>query len=165
MPIFSEFCRKLAKKQYVCYNNYMKTKRAFTLLELVVVLAVTAIALSLVSVVCAQANAFFVTKKLGVARQAELTEFQSTFSNCLEQYQTAEYSLIVSQPKNFITFNSPYGQSIIKFEDMSLWNNQEIIKTFKQIENVTLTATSNFIQCTLVFDEQVSHTLVFNKRS
>lgn len=142
----------------------MKSKKAFTLLELTIVLAVVAIATLCVAVVYAQANAFFVSKKTSSARQSELISFQSAFDSELQNFQSASFVVTPCENQNNIVFTSGQNQTTISFYDQTLWHNQTPVKEFRYIQDVTFNVKNNFIQCNLVFDQDYTQKLVFLKR-
>ena len=148
----------------LCYNKGMKSKKGFTLLELSIVIAVSAVAMAMLSVVMVQANGFVATKNLLTARLTETEAFEKTFSLAIEEFQTINYSLQNAEDQNQLVFAGPGGDKTILFQENRLWKNEIALQEFQEIESVSFSAKNNIIKCTLNFDESTTHTLIFTKR-
>ena len=148
----------------LCYNKYMKSKKGFTLLELSIVIAVSAIAMAMLAVVMVQANTFVANKNLLTARLTETESFQKTFALALEEFQSVEYSIQPTESANQIVFAGQSANATILFQENALWKNNESLAEFHEIQNVSFTNNDNIIKCTLTFDESTTHTLIFTKR-
>ena len=148
----------------LCYNKGMKSKKGFTLLELSIVIAVSAIAMAMLAVVMVQANTFVANKNLLTARLTETESFQKTFALALEEFQSVEYSIQPTESANQIVFAGQSENATILFQENALWKNEESLAEFHEIQNVSFTNNDNIIKCTLTFDESTTHTLIFTKR-
>ena len=148
----------------LCYNKYMKLKKGFTLLELSIVLAVSAIAMAMLSVVMLQTNTFVANKNLQTARLTETQDFQKSFSLAIEEFQSLDYSIQNVENTNQIVFLGQGESNVILFQENTLWKNEESLAEFQEIQNVSFTNNDNIIKCNLAFDEKTTHTLIFTKR-
>lgn len=148
----------------LCYNKYMKLKKGFTLLELSIVLAVSAIAMAMLSVVMMQTSAFVANKNLQTARLTETQDFQKSFSLAIEEFQSLDYSVQNAENQSQIVFLGQGESNVILFQENTLWKNEESLAEFQEIQNVSFTNNDNIIKCTLAFDENTTHTLIFTKR-
>jgi prepilin-type N-terminal cleavage/methylation domain-containing protein len=142
----------------------MKSKKGFTLLELSIVLAVSAVAMAMLAVVMMQTNAFVANKNLLTARLAETQKFEKTFALAIEEFQTLDYSLQSVSNTSQIVFVGQGASNVVLFQQNALWKNQESLEQFKEIKNVNFLAQDNIIKCKLFFDESTTHTLIFTKR-
>lgn len=157
-------CHIIAKNQKLCYNKYMKSKKGFTLLELSIVLAVSAVAMAMLAVVMIQTNAFVANKNLHVARLTETQKFEKTFALAIAEFQSLDYTLESAEELSQIVFAGQDNTNVILFHENALWKNQENLYQFHEIKNVSFTNNDNIIKCKLFFDESTTHTLIFTKR-
>ena len=148
----------------LCYNKSMKSKKGFTLLELSIVLAVSAVAMAMLSVVMLQTNAFVANKNLLTARLSETENFEKTFNFALEEFQSLDYSFQTAEDGLEIVFAGQGTNSTILFQENTLWKDAESLASFQEIQNVSFEAQDNIIKCKLLFDENTTHTLIFTKR-
>ncbi|MBQ2713941.1 MAG: type II secretion system protein [Clostridia bacterium] len=142
----------------------MKSKKGFTLLELSIVIAVSAIAMAMLSVVMMQTNSFVATKNLQTARLTETESFEKTFALAIEEFQSLGYSIQNAENQSQIVFWGQGESNVILFQENTLWKNEESLAEFQEIQNVSFTNNDNIIKCTLAFDENTTHTLIFTKR-
>lgn len=142
----------------------MKSKKGFTLLELSIVIAVSAIAMAMLSVVMVQANGFVANKNLSVAMLNETQNFEKSFSLAIEEFQSVNYSISPTNNQSQIVFTGQGASQTISFADNTLWKNQQALGEFQKIQNVSFSTQNNIIKCMLMFDENTTHTLIFTKR-
>ena len=142
----------------------MKLKKGFTLLELSIVIAVSAVAMAMLSVVMVQANAFVANKNMQTVRLTETQTFEKTFSLTLEEFQTLEYSLENAENQNQIVFVGQGQNQTIMFQANTLWKNEVALEEFHEIKNVNFSTENNIIKCTLIFGENITQNLIFTKR-
>ena len=148
----------------LCYNKSMKSKKGFTLLELSIVLAVSAVAMAMLSVVMVQTNAFVANKNLLTARLSETQTFEKTFALAIEEFQVLDYSIQNAENKSQIVFWGQGESNVILFQENTLWKDEQSLASFQEIQNVSFEAQDNIIKCKLLFDENTTHTLIFTKR-
>lgn len=146
----------------------MKTKKAFTLVELSVVLAVGAVVGAVLSMIFVHANNFVSIKTATSARMTDTRNFQTIFDGALEQVQQQEFELVPtplpSSQINFLTAQPELQNITINFAEKCLWQNTQKLATFTTVKSITFQTDDTLIVCKLHFDENTVCTLTFNKR-
>lgn len=142
----------------------MRTKKGFTLIELSLVLAVSAIAMAMLSFAIVQAKGFTEAKQRISTLQTETENFQKAFSGALEDVQSTEFVLESATSQSFVEF-SGVETCILKFENKNLWKNNQSLEVFHYLSEVQFSTEGNVIRCVLEFEGDYFQTLVFVKRA
>jgi len=140
-------------------------KKGFTLIELTVAMAVSAIAMSMLVFCIISINSFLQIKQQQLTYLEDVTSFKTTIQTVLENYQTNNFS-VVEQANSLPSFSleSESQNYLINFSDNALYNNGQLVKRFENIDTVNFTTKDNLIKCNLEYGENYIYTIILDKR-
>ncbi|MDD4815699.1 MAG: prepilin-type N-terminal cleavage/methylation domain-containing protein [Clostridia bacterium] len=142
-----------------------KNKKGFTLVELTVAMAISAIAMSMLVFCLMSINSFLKSKQLQTAYIDELIFFKTSLVSVFENYQTNSFVLnqqtIVSQNLIFTAESQDY---VINYSENSLFNNGQKIEDFNYINSVGFSTQGNLVKCNVKYGEDLTYTIILNKR-
>lgn len=147
----------------------MKSKKGYTLSELAVAMAVSAVIMSLVVMFCMSINTYIQTKKTLTAVNQEVEVAEDLINRFLEQYQSSEYNFTISTDcKVLNVFQLVEGNEELKntitLKSGELFAGGESLWQFENISSANFYLTESLIKCKLLYNENNEFNLIFNKR-
>lgn len=141
----------------------MKSKKGFTLAEMAVALAISAIAFSMLFLVLASVNGFVKNKQFNANLQTELLSLKTTVLAETEKYQS--YSLQNPNGNALIFENGAEAEIVeIRFENGTLFANQTELANFEIITNVWFEANNSLIKCNVLWGDRCCCVIILEKR-
>jgi len=142
-----------------------KLKKGFTLIELTVAMAVSAIAMSMLIFCLMSINSFLQNKELQTEYINQLTEFKTSINAVFENYQTSSFVLTEQNSElESLTLTNGSGEYVISYSENALFDNGEKVKEFDSITAVNFSTQENLVKCKIKYGDNLTYTLILNKR-
>jgi prepilin-type N-terminal cleavage/methylation domain-containing protein len=153
----NEFDNKKVKVERTC--------KGFTLHEFVVVMAVSAVVMSLVIMLVMSVSDFTHNKAIASEQRAEIAIFKNELNGAFEQFQQNDISVIIADNgASLCAVDGNSEQFIIAFKDKMLKFNNEDIATFKHINNVTFFLNGDLVKCNVTYGNDLTIVILLSKR-
>lgn len=142
-----------------------KLKKGFTLIELTVAMAVSAVAMSMLIFCLMSINSFLQNKELQTEYINQLTEFKTSINAVFENYQTSSFVLNEqSSDAESLTLTSGSSEYVISYSENALYDNGEKVKEFACITAVNFSTQESLVKCKIKYGDNLTYTLILNKR-
>lgn len=140
----------------------MKFKKGFTLVELVVVLAISFIIILLVSSLSILVSNYTKANQITNDMFKELKLFSNNVNSVVEEYEDASYTWTVNGEN--ITFTSVENTFVLFFEDGALKLSSETIQQCEFITSVSFEMQNTIVKCIANYGDNQKYVVIINKR-
>lgn len=142
-----------------------KLKKGFTLIELTVAMAVSAVAMSMLIFCLMSINSFLQNKQQQSAYIEDLTSFKTSINAVFENYQTSSFVLNEqSSELESLTLTNGSSEYVISYSENALFDNGEKVKEFDFITAVNFSTQENLVKCKIEYGNDLIYTIVLDKR-
>lgn len=142
----------------------MKIMKGFTLVELTITMAISVIVAALVFSASLMISDYVNKSQTASNTINELNTFSSNVNDIFNDYQLAEYSISVSSSNDTLLFHSATDDSILTFQDGSLYKNDVVIQGCKYIKAVDFFINETLVKCIAHYGNDYTYTIILNKR-